>query len=830
MVASVQCLTVRFRSSQAEQSTQRFRHNIGSAFAFTKNYLFTTHKLLQELDTDFEIDSVWISDPADPVTRLGCKVRVLGSIEELDVALLECDQIDLPDYDLCHTPPHNPLVIYVAHRGQSLTPEVRRGTAYPLRRPYEGLCCIRPMKRCSGSPVLDSHARVIGMLKSGVSFVTSDGLMHALKQIGMLLDDDGFAEIEDLCSLWEFNKAVVEEEHAVAQLLRKRHAELQGGGATKKAKKSLPSGEGHNIKRVHEHGMNEHPRPVNYSSILNLCAQIVLESVEAEHAKTMDRLDFSQHEPAALLNTHRLDHNNPAYLSQPAKKFPAYRSPVVIRSVQSLENTSGYTNYNSDQSPPNSPFNQSCSLKKCRDSQGFENSKQYFTDREPYVCSRADDIYSSARYSQGEKSLERENWIYNRTFNSPPGLQSLNVPRVQRRFSVGDNADFLLKFYPDDLQTPSGWNPPSVHEKWLESEAGELYSRYQSKTPQTPQQQTLESGSPGCNRPLPQTPGLSRGLEEARNQGRLRGSPQLRPLTSTLYSGSNVPSHYQQQQTQPTFTQPIYPNVPATARNWPLPSQYHVTQTSGPVDVYHREQYATSSPPLLPLPSLLSRITLPPLAPIMLNETKLTPNYQLPRPPSVPMQATYHNIKAIDSNVMSSAPYRSIVRKVRAVDEPQLRHRHRQDADKILPTHPNPDEDALPSRRGYVPPSPTSMNSFPGSPSSMKTPKAPAPRWRIRIRSRRPVYASKYQLLDNRAPRASATKKHQHEILLPSEDTSVAESDSEDGNMDPDPEAKGVGWDAEMTEDESPRLIYEHPADDASIADSGFEDEVVDLL
>lgn len=247
-VASVQCLTVRFRSTQAGQSTERVRHNIGSAFAFTRNYLFTTHKLLQELDPGFEIDSVWISDPADPLTKLGCKVTVLGSVEELDVAVLECNQIDLPDYELCHTPPHNPLVIYVAHHGQSLTPEIRRGTAYPIREPYEGVCCIPPMKRCTGAPVLDSQARVIGMLKNGVSFATSDGLMHALKQIGMSLHGDDYTEIEELCSLWEFSKAVVEEEHAVAKLLRKRHAETQGGRRRKKEKTSPPSGEGH------EHG------------------------------------------------------------------------------------------------------------------------------------------------------------------------------------------------------------------------------------------------------------------------------------------------------------------------------------------------------------------------------------------------------------------------------------------------------------------------------------------------------------------------------------------------------------------------------------------------
>lgn len=92
------------------------------------------------------------------------------------------------------------------------------------------------------------------------------------------------------------------------------------------------------------------------------------------------------------------------------------------------------------------------------------------------------------------------------------------------------------------------------------------------------------------------------------------------------------------------------------------------------------------------------------------------------------------------------------------------------------------------------------------------------------------MYPSKYQLLDSRVPRASATKKHQHEILLRSEDTSVAESDSEDENMDPDPEAKEVGWDAKMTKDESTRLIYKHPADDASIADSDLEDEGADQL
>lgn len=840
MVASVQCLTVRFRSIQAEQSTQRFRHNIGSAFAFTKKYLFTTHKLLQELDPGFEIDSVWISDPADPLTKLGCKVTVLGSVEELDVAVLECDQIDLPDYDLCHTPPHNPLVIYVAHRGQSLTPEIRRGTAYPLHRPYEGLCCIRPMKRCTGAPVLDSHARVIGMLKSGVSFATSDGLMHALKQIGMSLHGEDYANIEDLCSLWEFNKAVVEEEHAVAKLLRKRHAELQGGRAIKKAKKSPPAGEGHEMKRAHENGMNEHARPVNYSSILNLCAQTVLESVEAVHAKTMGRSDFPQHEPTALLNRHQLDQKKPAYLSQSAPKNPSFRSPVVIRSEQSLDNASGYTNNNLDQSLLNSHFYEPWSLNKCRDSQGFENSKQYFSNRGPPGNCRADDIYSSSRYTQGEQSLQGGNWIVHRTFDSPPGLQSLNVPRVPRQFSASDNTDFLLKFYPNDVQTSPGWSPPSVREQRLESEVGDLPRRYQSNLPAKPQQQPLESRSPGFGRNFPQTPGLTWGLEEARNQARLGVLPPLQPLISASYSGRVIPALKQQQQTQPTFTQPIHHNVPATAENRPLPSHHHVP---GLFEACRQREDTTRFSTLPPLPPLPPQATLPPLAPVVFNGKKLPPIYQQPRTPSVPMQATYHNTKATDSKLISSPPYRSEIRNASTVDEPQVQHRHQQVADEtgnrrwqpitwdqISPIPPNPDTEALPSPRGYVPPTPISMKGLPGSPSSMNSiPKTPAPQWRIRIRSRRPVNPSKYQLLDNQVPRSSAIEEYQHEISVPFEGSSVAEPGSEDESMDIDLEAKEDDLDAEVTKDGNKRVIYEHTADDVSIADSDLEDEGVDL-
>lgn len=830
MVASVQCLTVRFRSTQAEQSNQRFCHNIGSAFAFTKNYLFTTHRLLQEFDPDFEIDGVWISDPADPLTKLGCRVRALGSVEELDVALLECDQIDLPDYDLCHTPPHNPLVIYVAHRGQSLAPEIRRGTAYPLRRRYEGLCCIRPMKRCTGAPVLDSHARVIGMLKSGSSFVTSDGLMHALKQIGMLLDGDDYAEIDDLCSLWEFNRAVMEEEHAVAKILQKRHAEEQGGRTTKKAKESPPAGEGHEMERAHEHGMNKHSRPVNYSSILNPCAQTVLESVEAVHAKEMGRRDFLLHEPTAFSTKHRLDQKEPAYLYQSAQKYPAHRSPVVVRSGQSLEDTSGYTTY---EPLLNSPFYQPWSINKCRDSQDFENSKQYFTNREPHVSSRADDDYSSLRYTQGEQSLESENCIFDRTFDSPMGLQSLNVPNIQRRFSASGNTDLLLNFNPNYVETISDWNPPSIHEQQLESEVGDLPRRYQSNPSPKPQQQPSEGKSLGFNRTSPQTPGLCWGLEEARNQARLRLLPPRQPVLSTSYHGMDVPSLHQQQQTQPTFTQPIYPNVPATARNWPLPSDHDVKHTPDPFDAYRNRQETTSFPPKPPLPP---RTTLPPLAPKKFDGTKLPPIYQQPQTTSAPMQAICHNNKATDSNVRSS-PYRSFIRKGRTVDEPQLQHRHQQDVDEtgicrwqliawdqFSPTPPNPDKDAPPSLRGYFPPTPTSMKAFPGSRFIMKSiPKTQAPRRRLRTRSRQTVYPSKYQLLNNQVPRSPAIEKYQHEILLPSEGSSVAESISGDESIDIDLAAMEEDLDAEMTKDGN----HEHSADDVSITDSDLEDESV---
>lgn len=534
IVASVQCLTVRFRRNQSKQSIQRFRHNIGSAFAFTKNYLFTTHNLLQESDPEFEVDGVWISDPADPLTTLMCKVRVLGSVQELDVAVLECDQVDYAYYDLCRTPTYNPFVIHIAQRGQSLIPEIRRGTAYPRRGPYEGLCCLRPVERCTGAPVFDSRARVMGMLKSGVSFATSDGLMHALKQISMSLDHDKYAEVQRLCSLWEFNKAIVDEERKVGASLPKRLAEGQGGRATKKAKNSTLPGEEHEMSRVHDHGMKDVASPVN---------DLMLESVEVVHVWPTERPSISDHEPTALQNKHRLDENKPAY---PPQSPLACRSPMVIRSEQSLENTVGYTYCNLNQSLLNS------SLNNCRDSPGSENNKQYLTNREASVNSRLDNIYSSSSYARGERSLEGENWIWNPNFDFQPalrispGLHLSNLPRAQRQLLECHNTDFLYNYYPNLGRTPSSWNPPSVHKQRLESGVGDLSRRYGPNPPQQPQQQFLEGGNGGLNRNFPRAPGFGLGLKEAKNQAWFRFMPPLRPLISAPYNGMNGPSLYQQ--------------------------------------------------------------------------------------------------------------------------------------------------------------------------------------------------------------------------------------------------------------------------------------------
>lgn len=71
-------------------------------------------------------------------------------------------------------------------------------------------------------------------------------------------------------------------------------------------------------------------------------------------------------------------------------------------------------------------------------------------------------------------------------------------------------------------------------------------------------------------------------------------------------------------------------------------------------------------------------------------------------------------------------------------------------------------------------------------------------------------------------------EKHQHEILLASEGRRVAESDSEDESMELDLEAKEENLDAKMKKDGNICLVYEHPADDASISNSKLEDECID--
>lgn len=472
----------------------------------------------------------------------------------------------------------------------------------------------------------------------------------------------------------------------------------------------------------------------------------------------MEWLDLCQHEPTALLIKHRLNQYKPTYLSQSAQKTSSFRSPVVISCEPRLENASGYTDNNLNQSLLNSSFCQSWPLNKYRDSQGFENSKQSFTNRGPPVSCRADDISSSSRYAQGEQSLQNGNWIVHRTFDSSPGLQSLNMPRVPRQLSVSYNNGFHLKFYSNE--TSPGSSPASVHEQRLNREAGDLHCRYQFNLPQKPQPQPLDSKSP-------QTPG------------------------------------------------PFAPTLP------PLP-------------------------PLPPLPLLPPQATTPPIvvAPIIFDRKELPPIYQQPQTPSVPMQATYHNTKATDRKVISSPPYRSTIRNGRTVDETQLQQLHQKDPDdsrnrrwkpipwdQISPTPWNPDKKVLPSPRGKVYPTPTSLKDLPGSPSSMKSiPKTPAARsGRIRIRSRRPVFANRYQRLDNRFSRSSAMEKHQHEIPLPSEGTSVAEPDSEDESMGFDLEAREEDLNAEVRKHGNTGVMYEQPDDDASMVVSDWEDEGVDL-
>lgn len=183
-IAAVQCLTVRSRQRHSGTLTLQFRHNVGTAFAFSRESLFTSNHLIKESDPEFEVDGVYISNPLNPM-RLLYKVDIVGTAPDLDVAVLRCRQAHFSPLPLLCTSLQGFPSLYTVQRVQCLAVTIHQGHGRQRNAQWEGRCDAPSTNGCAGGPVLDSAGKVVGLLRGRTAevegvFTTSEGLMAAL--------------------------------------------------------------------------------------------------------------------------------------------------------------------------------------------------------------------------------------------------------------------------------------------------------------------------------------------------------------------------------------------------------------------------------------------------------------------------------------------------------------------------------------------------------------------------------------------------------------------------------------------------------------------------
>ena len=82
------CVCFNFLLFELELYVNVLGADVGTAFAFSHKYLFTSYHIMQELTSKYEVVGVFVSDSLDPTKNLH-ELEAIGHIESLDVAFLK---------------------------------------------------------------------------------------------------------------------------------------------------------------------------------------------------------------------------------------------------------------------------------------------------------------------------------------------------------------------------------------------------------------------------------------------------------------------------------------------------------------------------------------------------------------------------------------------------------------------------------------------------------------------------------------------------------------------------------------------------------------------
>jgi S1-C subfamily serine protease len=148
----------------------------GTGFVFHKNYLLTNRHVVEDKTYGLP-DEIRVVDPADPMHERELKAKVVALSDELDLAILQCEQLEAPSLQLATEPPRRATDVLVVGfpMGDRFGRNVKstRGIISALPDPSNGNFLIYDATTNpgnSGGPVCDSRGSVVAVHSIGINF------------------------------------------------------------------------------------------------------------------------------------------------------------------------------------------------------------------------------------------------------------------------------------------------------------------------------------------------------------------------------------------------------------------------------------------------------------------------------------------------------------------------------------------------------------------------------------------------------------------------------------------------------------------------------------